>query len=89
MPGIFWEEIYCVKFVLIKQSIFAVSVPKEKQLKAVSDEFNQNLLKDLRLCKGVKAKIKMKYDAIPIFRIACPVPFAMKKKVENQLDRLE
>ena len=71
------------------QSIFAVFVPKEKQLQAVLDEFNQIFLKELGLCKGVKAKINMKSEAIPIFRKARALPFAMKKRVESELDRLE
>ena len=71
------------------QSIFAVSVPKENQLIAVLDEFDQIYLKDLGLYKGAKARINVKSDATPIVRKARPLTFAMKKKVENELDRLE
>ena len=37
----------------------------------------------------VKARINMKSDATPTFRKAFPLPYAMKKKVENELDRLQ
>ena len=71
------------------QSIFAVYIPKEKKLKAVLDEFNEVFVEGTGLCKGVKATINMKSDATPTFRKARPLPYAMKKKVENELDRLQ
>ena len=71
------------------QSIFAVYIPKEKKLRAVSDEFHEVFVEETGLCKGVKARINMKSDATPTFHKARPLPFAMKKKVENEFDRLQ
>ena len=71
------------------QSIFAVYIPKEKKLKTVLVEFNEVFVEETGLCKGVKARINMKSDATPTFRKARPLPYAMKKKVENEHDRLE
>ena len=42
-------------------------------------------MEETGLCKGVKAKINMKSGATPTFR-KCPLPYAMEKKVENDLD---
>ena len=53
------------------------------------DEFNEVFVEETGLCKGVKARINMKSDATPTFRKARPLPYAMKKKVENELDRLQ
>ena len=82
---------YCRKFYLETHwwLIFAVYIPKEKKLKAALDEFNEVFVEETGLCKGVKARIHMKSDATPIFHKARPLPYAMKKKDENELDRLE
>ena len=71
------------------QSILAVYIPKEKKLKAVLDEFDEVFVEEPGLCKVPKARINMKSDATPTFRKTRPLPYAMKKKVENEVDRLE
>eukprot|EP00795_Rhopilema_esculentum_P016067 gene16067-7417_t len=71
------------------QSIFAVSVPREDKLEIMLKEFDEIFVEELGLCKGIKARINMKSDATPTFRKARPLPYAMKKKVENELDGLE
>ena len=71
------------------QSIFAVYIPKEKKLKAVLDGFEEVFVEETELCKCVMARINMKSNALPTFRKTRPLPYAMKKKVENQLDHLE
>ena len=71
------------------QSIFAVFIPKENKLEAILDKFNEIFVKETGLCKGIKAKINMKNGTVPIFRKARPLPYAMKKRVENELNGLE
>ena len=39
--------------------------------------------------KGMKAKVNLKEGAIPVFCQSRPVPFAMKAKVEEEIERLE
>ena len=70
------------------QPIFAVLVQQEKQLKVVLVESAQIFLKDFGLCKGVNSKSNMKNEAIPLFRKARTLPFAMQK-IESELDHLE
>ncbi|KAL0147462.1 hypothetical protein M9458_057225, partial [Cirrhinus mrigala] len=39
--------------------------------------------------KHIKGKITLKEDTVPKFHKACPVPYAIRQKVEIELDRLE
>jgi hypothetical protein len=39
--------------------------------------------------KGIKAKLHIKQDAVPKFVKARPVAFALRPKVEQELDKLE
>ena len=47
------------------------------------------LLKETGVIHSEKAVIHMKDNVCPTFRRACTVPYALRKKVENELDRLE
>eukprot|EP00794_Sanderia_malayensis_P014513 gene14513-16019_t len=71
------------------QSIFVVFIPKEKKLKTVLDDFQEVFMEETGLCKGIKAKIAMKNDATTTFRKARPLPYAKKKNIEDEVDRLE
>lgn len=39
--------------------------------------------------KHIKGKITLNENAVPKFHKARPVPYAIRQKVENELDRLE
>ena len=73
-----WQSIW--------QSVNSVQGPA---LETVLDR-HQNVFKpELGTLKGYKAQIFVDEDAQPRFCKARPVPYAMKKKVEEELERLE
>ena len=52
------------------------------------DEFKEIFDSELGLLEGEKAKIYLHKNAVPRFCKARPVPYALKQKVENELDRM-
>ena len=44
---------------------------------------------ELETLNGVEAKIYVDEKASPLYLKACPVPYALKKGVEDELERLE
>jgi transposase InsO family protein len=60
-----------------------------KQLQKILEE-NQSLFDaEPGLLKDFQAHLDMKENALPVFCKARPVPFAIKKKIEDELTRLE
>ena len=57
-------------------------------MNALLDELKAIFDSELGLLKGEKAKIYLHKNAVPKFCKARPVPYALKQKVENELDRM-
>ena len=47
------------------------------------------MVEDLGTLQGVKAKLHVDPTASPIFHTARPVPYALREKIEQDLERLE
>ena len=73
-----WSEIMLVR------NLDAITVHAEL-LAEVPDVFADGLGK----LKEMQVNINVKSEAIPRFSKATPIPYALKKKVENELDRLQ
>ena len=69
------------------RSIFHVS--KADTLSDVLNRHKNVFDKGLGTIKGFKADIKLQDGAKPVFCKARPVPYALRQKVEEELDRLE
>ena len=69
------------------QKIF--SVKSERTLQTVLDKYPDVFKDDLGTVKGMKATIHIDPEATPLFHKARPVPFALKEKVEAELERLQ
>ena len=68
--------------------IFAVRSQPERTLQHVLDQYADVFQDKLGCLKGVKAQIHADADATPVFHRARSVPFALRTKVEKELDRL-
>ena len=68
-------------------NIFLVS--KTETLSDILKRHDKVLNKGLGTIKGFKADVKLQYDAKSVFCKARLVPFALRQKVEEELDRLE
>lgn len=56
-------------------------------IKDLISEFSSVSKKGLDKLHNFKAKLYLKQDAIPVFYKACPLPFSMKIKAEQELER--
>ena len=65
------------------------TVVKDKDLQDLWDEYQDVFANELGTMKHFKAKLAVSKEAKPKFRRARPVPFALRGKVEEALDRLE
>lgn len=77
MPG--WRKVYEVGEA--SSSFNVVSLIKSKCPSVLSDQPNQTI-------KNFTAEIVMSDNAVPIFHKAYTVPFKIREKVNNELDRL-
>ena len=64
-------------------------VGKVDTLSDVLDHHKMVFDKGLAIIKGFTAEIKLQDGAKPIICKACPVPYVLQQKVEEELDRLE
>ena len=64
-------------------------VNKDETLAGVLDRHKAVFSKGLGTIKGFKADIKLQEGAKPVFHKARPVPYALRHKIEEELDRLE
>ena len=69
------------------RSIF--SVCPARTLQQVLEEHSEVFREELGELRNVKAKIYVDKDTQPVFHKARQVPFAVRKKVEDELDRLQ
>ncbi len=69
----------------------AVTTTNERnpQLQRLLEENEEIFKEELGHCQGIKAKIHIEQNAVPRFHKPRPIPFAMKEKVDADLDRLE
>uniref|UniRef100_A0AAV2KXD0 ribonuclease H n=1 Tax=Knipowitschia caucasica TaxID=637954 RepID=A0AAV2KXD0_KNICA len=65
------------------------STTKPKSIQDVLDKYADVFKDELGTLKGIKAAIFVKPDAVPKFHKARVLPFAMKEKVDKELERLE
>ena len=78
---------WLAKLKLDWKQIFAVS--KDRTLEEILEE-NKEVFKDELGCiASVKAKIYVEDNAVPKYCKARPLPYALKEKVEKELERLE
>ena len=61
----------------------------DKRLGEILQKHAQLFGKDLGTLQGTKAKIHVDPTATPIFHKARPVPYALREKIEQELERLE
>ncbi|XP_062620753.1 uncharacterized protein K02A2.6-like [Saccostrea cucullata] len=77
------------EFQLDWSEIFSISeFNKSEGLKKTLDKFEDVFRDELGAVKGMKAKIYVDQAAQPRYYKARPVPYAIKEKVEQELDRL-
>ena len=60
-----------------------------KRLEEILQEHAQLFEEGLGTLQGTKAKIRVDPTATPIFHKATPVPYALREKIEQDLERLE
>ena len=70
------------------QNIFKIQ-EENPQLQSILDAHGEVFSEGLGTLKGTKAKIYVDPEATPKFMKARPVPYALKAKVELELDRLQ
>lgn len=68
---------------------FSFLVSKTEMLSDLLKRHDKVLNKGLGSIKGFKADIKLQDDAKSVFCKARPAPYALRQKVEEELDRLE
>ena len=86
-PSLFGHN-WLMHFQLNWQSI--QQVQQKGDLELVLDKYNLVFEKGLRKLKGTTAKIHIgDHQTKPIFCKACPVPYAIRPKLEADLDRLQ
>ncbi|CAC5392622.1 unnamed protein product [Mytilus coruscus] len=66
-----------------------VEPEKDKELQDLLRKYPQVFKEGLGTLKGTKARIYVDKDATPKYFKARPVPYALKEKIEKELDRLE
>jgi RNase H-like domain found in reverse transcriptase/Reverse transcriptase (RNA-dependent DNA polymerase)/Integrase zinc binding domain/Integrase core domain len=73
------------------QCIHQIRSPAQKrlELEALLQEFNDVFDRPIGKIKDFKARITLKDDAVPKFFKARPVPYALREKVEAELDYME
>ena len=71
-----WQTIFCIQ-------------DSNPQLQKILDAYKDVFGKGLGTLKGTEAKIYVDPEATPMFMKARPVPYALKAKVEMELDRLQ
>jgi len=62
---------------------------RDSELEAILCKYPEVFKEGLGTLKGTKAKIHITQDAVPKYYKARPVPYALKEKIEQELDRLE
>ena len=85
-PSLFGRN-WLMHFQLNWQSI--QQVQQKGDLELVLDKYNLVFEKGLGNLKGTTAKIHIDPQTKPIFCKACPVPYAIRPKLEVELDRLQ
>jgi len=81
-----WDWLQVIK--LNWNSIFNIQ-EGNPQLQKILDAHKDVLGKGLGTLKGTEAKIYVDLSALPNVRKPCPVPYALKAKVEKELDQLQ
>ena len=66
-----------------------LSVKTDSTLQSVLDKYPDVFAGDLGTVKGVEARIHIDSNATPVFHKARSVPFALREKVEKELERLQ
>ena len=61
----------------------------DQQLQSILNEHSDVFRDELGLMQGVKVSLQVTADAKPIYQRSRPVPFALRSRVEAELDRLE
>ena len=73
----------------IQAKLHNVSSTNQSALNDVLQRYEHVFNDELGALKGTKASIHMKDDATPVFMRSRPVPYALRKGIEAELERLE
>ena len=68
--------------------LFYSNVVKEPKLLSLQQKYNNVFEDKLGKCTKTKVSIHLKDDTKPIFYNPRPIPFAVKQKVQDEIDRL-
>ena len=90
MFGREWLKSIQLDWKMIKSLTIASDESKcDMTLKDISARRDEVFKDEIGCVKGIKAKLHLKQDAVPKFVKARPVAFALRPKVEQELDNLE
>ncbi|XP_048255362.1 uncharacterized protein K02A2.6-like [Haliotis rufescens] len=81
-----WIDVFDVDWNIIKH---VTAKDSQSSLRTVLDKHPEVFKDGLGTFKGTKAKIYVDKNAQPIFHKARPVPYALKQKIEQELDCLQ
>ncbi|XP_061774106.1 uncharacterized protein K02A2.6-like [Nerophis ophidion] len=82
-----WKMIKAAAINTVAENL--TSAQKPKSIQEVLAKYDEVFKDELGTLKDIKATISVKPDAVPKFHKARVLPFAMKEKVEKELQRLE
>ena len=79
----------CLAKICLKwQELFSMNNESKTNLDDLLHKFEDIFSSELGTMKNEKAKIYLKPNSIPKFLRACPVPYALKNKIELEIERM-
>jgi hypothetical protein len=87
-----WLKIVKLDWSEIKQLHISTSKTKnttDEQVKTLIEKYSEVFKEGVGTLKNIKARVLVKSNATPKFHKARQVPYALRPKVEAELDRLE
>lgn len=64
------------------------SISSRESINEILQKFPEVFLGRLGKYRNKKFKLRLKPDVVPVFRKARPIPYSLKKRTEEELDRL-